>query len=297
MRTLTALLVLAGVAHANPSLRKKPPDKFSKAASEAFAEAAVADEKGDLATALGLYEKANAISPNPSCSYNIGDVQRRMGQLPAALKSYATYLALAPDAVDRKEVEATIEKLQHTPGTALLFTAPASDPNAVTFKDMYILVDGELVLKPGTVPKPGYKEIGNQLAVAVDLKAGRHVIDVVSSLTFGSQICFIKIGERMPCRITAKPRIDGRVVINAIEGDIKVLPEPRGKSLVKERFDLPPGHAKLLVRDRSFECAPLSFDVAPGADLTYVFLGSADYSGVERCRAFDIKKHKLHFDP
>ncbi len=297
MKALAILLTLGALAHGEPGKRKAAPDKFAKAASEAFIAAAAADEKGDLPTALGLYQKANAISPNPSCSYNMADVQRRLGKLPDALKSYTTYLATAPEAPDRKDVEATIEKLQRTPGTALLFTSPASDPNSVTFKDMYIFVDGELALKPGAAVPQAEKQLGMQLAVPVEMRAGKHTIDIISSLTYGTAFCWIKIGEKQPCRITAKPRIDGRVVINAPETDVKVLSEPHGKSVTKERFELPAGKTRLLVRDRQYECTPLTFDVAPGGDVTYIFLATSDYEGIERCRTFDVKKHKLHFEP
>src|SRR5262249_40387492 len=114
MKTFALLVLAASVAHAGPDGKPKAApatDKLAKAAGEAFAAAHAADGKGDLATALGLYSKAYEISPHPSTAYNIGDVARRLNKLGQAIKFYETYLALAPTAADRKDVEALIDKL------------------------------------------------------------------------------------------------------------------------------------------------------------------------------------------
>jgi len=107
--------------------RKATPDKFAKAAGEAFRDAVAADKAGDLRTALGLYQKAYGISPHPSTVYNIADVQRRLLLYADALKSYETYLALLPSADDRKDIEAILDALSKMPGTLHLVTAGASE--------------------------------------------------------------------------------------------------------------------------------------------------------------------------
>jgi len=286
---LIAALAAAGTASAD---RKAPPDKFTKAASEAFAEATAADQKGDLRTALGLYQKAWEISPHPSTIYNIGDVQRRLGDVTAAIKAFETYLALAPGASDRKDIEALLDKLARTPGTLVIKTGPASDPNAIDFKGAYILVDGEIRARPGAQVK---LDRDNRPIVELEVRTGSHVVDVVTALTFGSRKCKVGPNGREDCLLTAKPRIDGRVVIS--EGaQVGVTAKPKGDRLAGKRFELPPGRHRLLVRDRWFECPPLLVEApAGGSAVAYVFLGSDEWSRFERCRKLDIKQHKLAF--
>jgi tetratricopeptide (TPR) repeat protein len=285
-----------GTASADDAKRKGTSDKFAKAAGEAFRDALTADQAGDLRTALGLYQKAYGISPHPSTVYNIADVQRRLQLFPDALKSYETYLALAPAADDRRDVEATIDKLARTPGTLYLLTADASDPNAVDWKSAYVLVDGEIKLRPGAAPQP-QKEHGNQLGFALAIPAGTHIVDVVTPITHGHQTCRVEVGSRGACRLTAKPRIDGRLVVNASSRSLSVRAEFKDRlSISGSRVELPPGKRKLLVRDRSFECRPIPVELPAGGDVQYVFVATAEYE-FERCRALDIKQQRLAFAP
>ena len=276
--------------------RKKTPDKFTQAAGEAFREAVAADQAGDLRAALGLYQKAYGISQHPSTIYNIADVQRRLQLYGDAIKSYETYLALLPAADDRRDVEALIDKLTKTPGTLYLLTASASDPNAVDFKAAYVLVGGELKVKPGTAPQP-LPDFGNQIGLAIPMLGGTYVVDVVTPITHGHQTCRVDVGGRGVCRITAKPRVDGRLVVNASERSLTVRTEPKQRgSLTGQRVELPAGKRKLLVRDRSFECRPLAVDLPAGGDVQYVFLATTEHE-FERCRAIDVRQHRLRFAP
>jgi len=293
---LAALAALAApVAADGAAKRKATPDKFTKAAGEAFLEAVAADKAGDLRTALGLYQKAYAISPHPSTIYNIADVQRRLLLLADALRSYETYLAISPAAGDRRDVEAAIDKISKTPGTLLVGTGAASDPNAVDFKSAYVLVDGEVKVKPGTTPQP-LREYGNQLGFAIPVSGGAHVVDVVTAITHGHQVCRAPVGGQGFCNVSAKPRVDGRLVINSSERQLSVRTEPKGKSIVGQRVDLPAGKHKLLVRDRSYECWPVAVEVPAGGDVHVVFLSTPDYA-FERCRAIDVKQQRLTFAP
>lgn len=284
-----AALVAAGEASAD---RKAAPDKFTRAASEAFAGATAAEEKGDLRGALGLYQRAWVISPHPSTIYNIGDVQRRLGEVAGAIRSYETYLALAPNAPDRRDVEALLDKLARTPGTLVLETGQSSDPNAIDFKSAYILVDGEIRVRPGTAPK---LDRNGRPIVELEVRAGERVVEIVTSLTFASRRCKVVPNGREDCFFSAKPRIDGRVVI----GDAArfgVTAAPKGDSLAGERFELAPGRHRLLVRDRWFECPPLVLDVPGGNDeVAYVRLATDEWEGFGRCRKLDIKQHRLRF--
>ncbi|MEJ7603885.1 MAG: tetratricopeptide repeat protein, partial [Kofleriaceae bacterium] len=255
-----------------------------------------ADTKGDLREALGLYQKAFAISPHPSTAYNIADVERRLSRWLDAIKSYELYLALSPTAADRAEVDALIEKLATTPGRLFVVTSGPRDPNSLDLERAYVMVDGVIVVKPGTSPEPR-PEIGGQLAIALDVGPGSRVVDVVTPLTFGSQTCEVKPGDRRHCSVTAKPRIDGRVVISAYDRGFAVKLAGDGKTLVGTRTELAPGRHRLLVRDRSFECNPLTIEAPPGGDVGYVFAWSGDYDGVPRCRKLEYTHHRLRFAP
>lgn len=296
MRALFVLLALTTTAAADKPQRKKAPDKFAKAAGEAFAEAVAADGKGDLNAALGLYQKAYGISPHPSTIYNIADVQRRLARWTDSIKSYEIYLALAPSAPDRAAVEATIDKLAKTPARLFVMTSGPSDPNSIDLKTAYVLIDGVIVIKPGTAPE-ARPEISDQIAFAIDVGPGERVVDVVTPLTHGSRTCRVRPGEKSQCSVTAKPRIDGRVVINVYDRGLDAKVNREGKSLVNTRTDLPPGKHRLLMRDRSFECPSLTVEAPPGNDVAYVFAWSADYDSVPRCRKFDYTHHRLRFTP
>jgi tetratricopeptide (TPR) repeat protein len=294
-RAIAILLALTAVATAEPAKRKATPDKFTKAAGETFQEAVAADQKGDLAVALALYQKANAISPHPNTIYNIADVELRLGRLARAIRSYELYLALAPQASDRKEVEATIDKLVHTPGTIQIVTGDARDPDAVDLKTAYVIVDGEIKVKPGTTASPT-PHSGTVPTIEIAVPRGRHVVDIVTPITYSNHSCDVDPGEYQRCHVKAPPRIDGAIVVGSIDRQLGIRTDPRGKLRSRERFELAAGHYKLQVRDRRYECAPIVVDVPSGDDITYVFVSSNDYDGVERCRTLDIKQHRLHFD-
>ncbi len=296
MKILVCLIALVAVAHADPIRKKTPTDKFAKAAAEAFTEALSYDEKGDLRTALGLYEKAQGIAPHPYTAYNIGDVYRRMGKISDAILMFETYLAMWPDAPDRKECEAIIDKLVHTPGTLYLMTSEKSDPEALAFKDFYIFVDGELVAKLGTQPKPE-PALNGKLAIAVPVQAGSHAIDAVSSISYGHAECKVIAGGKEECHLRAKPRVDGHAVFRSSDNRVGVHKD-KSHGFYADRVEVAPGHYRLMVRDRSFECAPIDLDVPSDLnDVAYVYIGTPEWDGFERCRKLTIKQKKLHFDP
>lgn len=294
-RALAALAVLAGVASAEPakSRRKAAPDKFAKAAGEAFSAAVAADNAGDLRAAAGLYQKAQAISPHPSTVYNLADVQRRLGALRAAIKSYELYLAMAPDAKDRRDVEALVEQLARTPGKLVVITSGAADPNAVDLAAAYLFVDGKLARRPGPIGNVPHRGMPGTV---LEVPPGERIVDAVTALSYAWRRCEVGPGEQRECDLRAEPRIDGNVVISAASRQIDVLPDRRSKSLVYRRSELPTGRHRLLVRDRRFGCAPLALEVPGGDTVTYAFLGTSEYE-YKRCRALDIERHQLQFAP
>lgn len=284
------LLLMTSSALAQP---KQAPDKFVKAAGDVFAAAAAADAAGDLRTALGLYQKAHAISPHPNTMYNIADVQRRLGTLSEAIRGFETYLAMAPDAKDRPQVEKTLETLYATPGTLIVTTPEPSDPESLDLATAYVLAGGELKKKPGAVETHKIRKIP---IITLTVPPGEHVIDLVTPLTYATRECDVGPGETHFCELKAPPRIDGNAVVSAINRRIEVQQDPRGKRLVFARFELPAGKHRLMVKDRNYNCAPIT--VTPVANaVAYTFVKSTEFEGFERCRTLDIKQHKLTFDP
>jgi hypothetical protein len=291
-----ACTVAAATVQAEPK-RKTAPDKFTRAASEAFIAAVAADQKGDLRAALGLYTKAFAISPHPSTAYNMGDVQLRLSMVKDAVKSYETYLVLAPNAPDRADVERLVQKLLSTPSVLTVITTAASDPSSIAFKWTYVLIDGVIVKKPGVAPIEG-----EQPKLNFDVTPGEHVVEVISDVTYGRRDCVVKPAMRNDCYVTAPPRIDGTIVVSG-DNRFNVWTTPPSKqdrspdSVIGKRITLQPGKRRLLLRDRNFECPPILVDVPGGSDLAYVHVTTKESDDLQRCRAIDIKRLRLAFDP
>lgn len=295
-RALLLLLLVSPALADDAAVRKGASDKFAKAAGEAFKAAVQADKDGDLRTALGLYEKAFAISPHPSTIYNIADVQRRLNLLVLALKSYETYLAIAPNAPDKKDVEATIAKLQATPGMLWVSSTPPSDSRSIDLTSAYILVDGEVKKQPGVEIHAG--PYGYREGWGIDLRGGDHVVDVVTSVSYGGEECKFGPAENHECTVTAPPRTDGAVVFNSSDRGLEVRLPGKGRREQREvRFELPAGKQRLLLRDRSFECPSIPIDVPKGGDVVYVFVSTTQYDRLERCRDVTVTTKKLHFAP
>jgi tetratricopeptide (TPR) repeat protein len=293
MKALVILALLSQAAFAE-SKTKRAPDKFMKAAGDAFAAASEADAKGDLHTALGLYEKAHAISPHPSTIYNIADVRRRLSQLRQAIKAYETYLVMSPEAKDRADVEVLLEQLAKTPGTLAIFTTQASDRDSVDLAAGIVLVDGEIKRKPGPVPEGKPRA---RAEIQLQVPPGKHIVDLVTPITYATDDCEVEPGGTAFCELRAEPRIDGNTVISASDRMIDAKLSRKDKDLVYKRVELPAGKLRLVVKDRSFGCAPLALDVASGGNtITYAFLKTTEFE-FKRCRTLDIKQHRLQFEP
>ncbi|MGE3763856.1 MAG: tetratricopeptide repeat protein [Kofleriaceae bacterium] len=290
---VASLALVGGVAIAQP---RKAPDKFAKAAGDAFKAALAADEANDLPTALGLYQKAFAISPHPSTAYNIADVFRRQGKLTDAIEYFEIFLALSPSSKDAKDVEVLIAKMWATPAVLELESGPPSDPRSVDLASAYVLVNGEIVKRAGE--PAGFDPRTNAPRVELQVPAGlEQTVDVITPLSFGSVRCRLPPGEKRDCDIRMEPRIDGSLVVSSNDerGDVDLRIAPK-QDVSRGRVKVPAGRQRFEVRDRSLECpTSVTVDVPKGNDVAYVFIEAQGTWFYQRCRAYKVKQHKLTF--
>ncbi len=81
-------------------------------ARAAFRQGAKAYNEADYRRAIALFQQAYQLDPHPALIYNVGQAYEKLGNVPAALRSFRKYLRLAPDARDRATVEAKIRNLE-----------------------------------------------------------------------------------------------------------------------------------------------------------------------------------------
>ena len=266
MRALLGLLVLVSTALAAP---RPLPGRLAKAAGDAFTAAQKADAAGDLEEAVKQYRRAHAIAPHPDTLFNLADAHRRAKDYVDAITSLEAYLALAPDARDRKAVEKLIAELRALPGT-LAIKCDAQDGR--------VFVDGKYV---GMAP------------VNVKVQAGTHQIDVITPVTHGDMACAVSPGKNRDCRVGAKPRDDGNVVISGswiMGGRNWPIGDQRFK--VHGRFTARPGRYELKLDDN--QCAPVHVDVPSGDEVTYAYITFTEAQrGGGGCRSFELAQTRV----
>lgn len=248
-----ALLLLAGVAHADG----KPNPKVSEAAGEAFQKAQEAEAKKDYKEAIRQYKRAQEIAPHPNTLYNLAEAERADKQYDQARKDYEKYLELSPDAPDRNKVEKTIDDLVKMPGRIKI---TSEEIHALAF------VDGVLV---GPVPRE------------MEVPNGQHEVDVVTPITFQRETCFVGAGGHRDCRVSGKARIDGNVIISGstrLGGRSWTVGQGEDKQRfqIKGRFQARPGRYEIDV-NKSRQCNPVFLTVPAGDDvLTYAYITYPD---------------------
>ncbi len=229
--------------------RRELPPGVAEKARELFTQAREHDDAGELPEALRFYREALQIDPHPNTAYNIADVLRRMKKYHDAVDAYERYLQLAGEAADKAAVEQIIEQLKATPGT-LEILATGNDERAY--------VDGQPV---GVLPQ------------TLELHEGRHVVDVITPISYGWMFCEVRSGQKQSCKPSPVPRMDGNVVISGS----RLLESKRWREtgaffMIRERFELRHGH--YVIGELTYkQCKPVEIDVAKGEDvLTYVFV-------------------------
>jgi tetratricopeptide (TPR) repeat protein len=278
-----ALVCLGGVASAGP---KHSPDKYAAAASAEFDKALAEEHRDRLQEALDHYKNAFEISPHADVVFNEASVLERMDHDHEAIAAYELYLVLAPDAPDRSQVEAAIQRIATKSRTFDLHSN-------LELADAYVLVDGEVVAKPGQIKDHTTK---------VTIGQGQHFVAVVTAISFAGEelTAHSTIHDRSgKVFLSGKPRIDGNVVVEMpymyhgrIDG--KVVSE-------SQRVAVTPGMQVLALRDDKHECPPIKVEAREG-DVAFVQLLEDELpmigqneSDQGRCRRLTVKQQHLVF--
>jgi hypothetical protein len=291
------LVALAVIALASPALaetRKPVPGKFERAAGEAFARAVAEEDRGQLGFAIEQYEASLDIAMHPSTVYNLAGVQARHGKLRDAIVSYEMYLALAPNAPDRKQVLDTLAALRARPSTVWIHARNEADPAALDLSVAYILVDGDIISRPGTIKRGGGSKQGIQAKVGF----GAHTIDVVTAVTSFHRSVTTTYGDALDVDVYGRPKRESNVVLHAPKFTVAV-PGVEINSY-GSRFAVPPGRRRVKLQDREFECAPIELDVPSGDSVLYLRVAPTElqtlrYDNPERCRTLSVTKRVLAF--
>lgn len=184
-----AVLLVAGVAAAEPG-SKPLPTKVAAEAKQLFADAEAAEARGDLDAAADAYRRAFAIAPHADVQFNLGGVLLRDRNPRGAVTAFEKYLALAPDAADRGEVEATIKALKATPGTLEIGSRP---------EGLVLFVDGKPV---GKTP------------FTVEVADGEHRLETFTPISYKSMMHRADWARTHRFNVTPPPRVDGNVVLS-----------------------------------------------------------------------------------
>lgn len=147
---LGALLVpqLSSAQEASPEQRR--------AAREAYGRGQALYREGRYEESVAAFEEAYSLIPNPVVLLALAESRERAGDLAGTIEALERYLAERPDAPDRADVEARLQRLRATPATLVV----RSEPPGAT-----ILVDGQ---ERGTTP------------AELEVPAGRHTVTLTA---------------------------------------------------------------------------------------------------------------------
>ena len=137
MRLRIALPTLVVIALAGAAARADD----ARLARQHFEDGSRLYDLGKFRDAAREYEEAYKYKPDPALLFNIGQAYRAAGDAAEAVTAYKSYLRRLPEAPNRREVEAHIEKLQRLVDeqhraqpspTPQPTTAPEPQPQLVT---------------------------------------------------------------------------------------------------------------------------------------------------------------------
>lgn len=264
---------------ARPAHRKPANVTYPPAALSLFVDALILDKAGELHDAARDYERSIEASPQPNTYFNLADVERRRENYRDAIKAYEQYLAAAPNAPDRKDVERTITELRTTPFVAVI---DGEVPDGV------VLVDGVLI-----GPSP----------VVIQLAAGRHHVDRITPAGFRGTL------------VDAKPGAQEHMQMNPIDdepntGNVVLAGSPAIGSTggwrdretgfewhLPGRFSLEPGHYETVLWEPGRACETIKIDVPRTKSLVYVYLDAKPPAKPGGCLPIKVRTQLVEVRP
>ena len=303
---VSAALVAAAVSTAAADPARKPsPPQYVAAAADAFTRAIAAEDQGDLEAAIALYHRALAIAPHPDAAYNAALVELRAHHARQAVADLHEYLTLAPDAKDRKEVEAMIASAANQPATIALQLLDRSGAFLGDKLAGYVLVDGVVARSPGALVADDQRT-GALWSIALPpTSGGTHVVDLVTAVSFGTIVVPAAAGVTSKYSMTLRPRVDGNLVVSR-PNDPMFAVSLSGKPVpaVPWRLQVDAGHHDLDVRYGAHPCVPVELEVPAarsGDVVEYVWVAPATPRDLARapaqCGALTVQHQRLTFAP
>jgi tetratricopeptide (TPR) repeat protein len=278
VRTVLALCLLGSSALASPiggatPVRKPPPDGLSPDNTDDFIRGIAEDKQGKYTDAEHSYERViYRDSKNAASYYNLGDLYRRLELTPKAIEAYEKYLANAPDASDKAQVEKLVAKLKAAPANVVI---DGRTPNGIVF------LDGKRI---GASPWVG------------GVTAGEHRADRLTATTYGTSTFTTKNATNVHEDVSDR-EAKGNVLITG-------SPDLYGSSWkdgdteysLHDRFTLKPGKYSTFLVRKDFACTALTFEVAKAPALTYVYVTIAPKQ--DKCVPITVKTQTITFkDP
>lgn len=175
-------------------------------ARELYAQGQQLFRQGDYEKAQKVFEEAYAAVPNPIVLLSIAECEVRTQQYHEAVLSLSRYLEERPNAPDKTQVQAQIQKLREKPGIVTVDSTPVG---------AIIFVDGQ--------------DTGKLTPADLELPAGDHRITVeISGFQRAEQVVTVRIGSRLPVSF-ALPEV-AKAEPAAGEQGVKIAPEVTTRS-------------------------------------------------------------------
>ncbi|HJL02562.1 MAG TPA: PEGA domain-containing protein [Polyangiaceae bacterium LLY-WYZ-15_(1-7)] len=133
----------------------EPTEEERQQAREAYAQGQELFRAGQFEESLASFERAYELIPNPVVLLGVAEASERTGDVTRTIEALEGYLEGRPDAPDRADVEARLERLRAIPGQIFVST----DPQGAT-----IVLDGE--------------DTGEVTPATLEAGAGDHVVSL-----------------------------------------------------------------------------------------------------------------------
>jgi tetratricopeptide (TPR) repeat protein len=262
-----------------PAKRKPASLQYTPEALSLFVDAIMLDKAGDIERAARKYQDANEASEQANTYYNLADVERRRERYKQAIAAYTKYLALAPSAPDRKEVERAIAELQSTPFVAVI---DGEVPDGI------VLVDG-VVIGPSPVViqlAPGYHHIDRitpdgHRGTSVEAKPGQQEHVILNPMRDEPQLGNVVLAGSAAIGTSGSWRDRDTGVEYRLPG----------------RFTLGPGRYETVLWEAGRACDKIVFDVPKSKDLLYVYLDAKPPAKPGGCIPLKVKTQFVKVAP